>query len=422
MLASDHFPPFIGGGHRWAALLAAGLARRGHDVTVATMWHGGMPREERYGQHRVPVHRVRQLRTAVSWTVRDRRQRHAPPFPDPISIIDLRRVIKRAEPEVAVAHGWLSFSLVPALTGTGIPLLASAHDYGYFCANRTLLHEGGPCTGPAPRKCLACAGRFYGAPKGWAAVVGVGLSRRLLVRRIAGLHSISTYVDQVSARHLLRSEATGDECARRFIVPSAFLNGDRSETAQDASRAQEIVAKLPRKPFVLFVGALRPIKGVEVLFEAYRRLHDPPPLVLIGTIEADSPDRFPEEAIVLTDVPNSAVMEAWDRALLGVAPSVWPEPLGLVAVEAIASGTPMIGTVPGGTADVLGDGAGVLVSQGDAGALAEAMQSLLDDPARRERIARAGRARSAAYQADVVLGRYERMLSELVADGDRGRR
>ena len=52
----------------------------------------------------------------------------------------------------------------------------------------------------------------------------------------------------------------------------------------------------PSEPFILFVGAFRKVKGLETLFEAYRRLTDPPPLVLMGTFERDSPTDFPPEA------------------------------------------------------------------------------------------------------------------------------
>ena len=43
LLATDHFPPFIGGAHRQAQLIARAMAASGHEVTVATPWHGGQP-------------------------------------------------------------------------------------------------------------------------------------------------------------------------------------------------------------------------------------------------------------------------------------------------------------------------------------------------------------------------------------------
>ena len=98
LIATDHFPPFIGGAHRQAQLIARAMVERGHEVVVATPWHGGLPMvEEDAG---VTVHRVRQLRTVFPSLVRDTRQRHQPPFPDPVSVAGLRKLIAEFEPEV----------------------------------------------------------------------------------------------------------------------------------------------------------------------------------------------------------------------------------------------------------------------------------------------------------------------------------
>jgi glycosyltransferase involved in cell wall biosynthesis len=411
LIASDHFPPFIGGAHRWAPLLADGLARRGHDVHVATVWHVGLPREETYGHLGLPVHRVRQLRTATTAIARHERQRHSPPFPDPVTIVDLRRAVRTARPEIVLSHGWLTFSVIGALARTGIPLVGSAHDYGYFCPNRTLLHKGKPCTGPRAGKCLGCASEFYGVPKGPQAVAGVALSRRLTARRISAIQSVTSFVDQQEAAHLLSVRPHGLAPVKRFIAP-AFVEVDPPPTAEEEAETERILARLPSE-FIMFVGALRPLKGLEVLFDAYRRLDSPPPLVLMGTVERDTPP-LPDAAIVITDVPHRAVMAAWSRAMVGVAPSVWPEPLGTVTVEGITQGTPMIATVPSGMIDVLGDGAGILVEQGDASALADALGSLIASPERRAALSAAARERAKRFEPEAVITRYERMLESLV--------
>jgi glycosyltransferase involved in cell wall biosynthesis len=410
LIATDHFPPFIGGGQRWASLLARGLARRGHEVSVATVWHGGLPRVEHHGEPAVPVHRIRQLRTPLPALIRDRRQRHTPPFPDPLSIRDLRRVVRAAEPEVVLSHGWISFSVAAALTGTRIPLAISVHEYGYFCATRMLLHDGYRCSGPAPTKCLACAGRHYGPVKGSATVLGVGLSKPLIARRIDAVQSVTSFVDGEMARHLLGGRRAA-RAVQRFVIP-AFVHeaADRGEIEE--RDLAEILARLPEEPFVLFVGAFRAAKGLGVLFEAHRRLERRPPLVLIGTMERDTP-RFPEEAIVITDAPHRVVTAAMDRALLLAVPSLLPEPLATVAVEGISRGLPTIATVPSGLPDVLGDDAGILVPQGDAEALAQAMQSIIDGPELRRRLGRAAAARAERFQAEAVLSRYEQMLERL---------
>src|SRR2546425_588583 len=126
LLVSDHYPPYIGGAHRQTQLLAHELHVRGHTVSVATVWHKGMPaREDDAG---VTVHRLRQLRTWLPALVRDGRQRHQPPFPDPLTIWQLRGIINRFQPDILHAHGWFTYSATVALLGKRIPLLISARD------------------------------------------------------------------------------------------------------------------------------------------------------------------------------------------------------------------------------------------------------------------------------------------------------
>ena len=222
-----------------------------------------------------------------------------------MTILGLRRLIARIRPELIHAYGWLAFSVATALGRQRIPMLISARDYGYFCANRTLLRKGEPCSGPAPVKCVGCAASYYGPPKGLAATAGVYLCKPALARKMTGLHSVSTYVHDVTTRNLFGP----GRCARR---PG---RGDRSRASRTSTRPSDVDARrarslaylerLPAEPFILFVGAFRKVKGLETLFDAYRRLDSPPPLVLMGTYERDSPTEFPPEAVVLTDVPHA---------------------------------------------------------------------------------------------------------------------
>ena len=113
LLVSDHYPPFIGGAHRQTQLLAQELHQRGHEVSVATAWSGGLAETEI--DHGVRVFRLKQLRTVWRGLVRDKHQRHQPPFPDPITVVGLRRLIKRLQPDVVHAYGWMSYSVATAL-------------------------------------------------------------------------------------------------------------------------------------------------------------------------------------------------------------------------------------------------------------------------------------------------------------------
>jgi glycosyltransferase involved in cell wall biosynthesis len=416
LIATDHFPPFIGGAHRQAHLLATSMTERGHEISVATTWHGGLPKVER--SEGFEVHRLRQLRTAFGFLVRDDAQRHHPPFPDPVTVLGLRKLISDFEPELIHAYGWLAFSVAVALGRRKIPLLVSSRDYGYFCATRTLLRKGEPCSGPGPAKCLACAGDYYGAPKGWIAAAGVAISKPFLVRKMTGLHSISNYVHDVTVENLFPPGKDRD--LFEITIPS-FQAKLPPKPGSEKPDIEAWMSRLPGEPFILYVGAFRKVKGLQTLFDAYRRLDSPPPLVLMGTFERDSPPDFPPEATVLTDVPNEVVMAAWDRAMFGALPSLWPEPLGATVSEGMSRGRPVIGTKPGGHTDMLTPDTGILVPPGDVDALARAMQELVDDPERRERMGQAAAERAKSFASESVLPRFEQAYRDALMSASRPR-
>jgi glycosyltransferase involved in cell wall biosynthesis len=80
------------------------------------------------------------------------------------------------------------------------------------------------------------------------------------------------------------------------------------------------------------------------------------------------------------------------EASVVVVPSLWPEPAGLVGIEAHAAGRPVIASATGGVGDWLEDGVnGLCVSPGDAGDLARALNELLEDPDRQAAMGAAGR-------------------------------
>jgi glycosyltransferase involved in cell wall biosynthesis len=417
LLVSDHYPPFIGGAHRQTQLLAHELHQRGHEVNVVTVWSGGLSEEE--DDAGVSVFRLKQLRTWLPGVIRDRKQRHQPPFPDPITVIGLRQLIRRLKPDLVHASGWFSFSCVVALLGTHIPLLISARDYGYSCATRTLVYRGEQiCDGPALQKCLGCAADLYGAPKGWLAALGVLMGRSLLKHRVRGVHSISAYVQAITQRDFwedkARVQSTNTNAIAETIIPS-FREDDVGQYFSADAQNQSYLDRLPTEKFILYVGALRRVKGISQLLAAYAQLVSPPPLVLIGTFEFDSPREFPPGVIVLEGVPHSAVMVAWERSLFGVIPSLWPEPLGSVVYEGMSCGKAVIGTTPGGHTDMIIPGeTGLLVPSGDIDALTLAMTNLINQPEFRERLGTAARERSMLFTASVAVPQFERFYRRVI--------
>ncbi len=398
LLVTDSYPPLVGGATFWSQQVARLMSERGHEVTLATTWQPHTPAFEEDGD--VAVHRLRDLTSRVPGISADPYRHNPPPFPDPEAVLRLRRLIKRTKPNLVHSYGWLTHSVAAALLGTDVPLLVSTQDYGNICALRTLFRHGEICEGSAPAKCLECAGSNYGAVKGAVAVSGIFGSRPLLQRKVTRIHSISRYVANAIERDL-RAPAPIE------IVPNF------GEDLEGAPVDEEVLAQLPERPFILFVGALRKVKGIEELCTAYGRLESPPPLILAGPLAPDTPKSFPAGVTVLTSVPHPTVMAMWDRALFGVFPSKWPEPLGNVVYEAMSRGRAVIGTRPGGHEDMIEDGeTGLLVGAGDVEGLTAAMSSLIADAGLRERLGERARQRSRAFTAAAVLPELERLYTE----------
>lgn len=415
-MVSDHYPPFIGGAHRQTQLLGQEMHKRGHAVVVATVWHPGLPDVENDGG--VKVYHFKQVRTLLPILYEKGKQQHQPPVPDPVTTVKLRQLISSFQPDVIHSYGWITYSCAMALVGKNIPLLISARDYAYGCATRTLVQNGKQiCSGPAFMKCMQCAGQYYGKPKGWIGVIGVFLGRRLLKRKVTGVHSISSYVHQVISRDLFENHEMTAQAERSIlpdvIIPS-FMEDEVDDHPLPAQDPQMFIEQLPKEPFILFVGALRMVKGLRQLLDAYERLESAPPLVLIGTVERDTPHRFPKGVVVLQNFPHEAVMEAWSRALFGVIPSLWPEPLGSVVYEGMSRAKAVIGTTPGGHTDMIIDHeTGLLVPIGDVDALTNAIQELLDNPELRDRLGRAAKEYSRLFTANVAIPHFEQAYFQL---------
>ncbi len=408
MLASEYYPPYIGGVQRQIQQLAGELTARGHDVSVATIWSPGSPAFEAAPW---PVYRLRQLRTAVErWTRPGKK--HAAPGPDPITVAAMRTALRRERPDVVHTYGWISYSVAAAVQGTSTPVVLSARDYAQGCATRTLVAHGELCSGPSPRRCLACTVDHFGAVNGPIALAGTWASSKLLIPRICGLHSVSTYVRDSVRELWLDDRARG---IPHEVIPS-FMSDAEFDDADDDPALEPYLRLLPDEPFIAFAGALRGVKGVGVLLNAYEGLSSPPPLVLIGTRERETPRSLPPGVTIAPDFPHGAVMAAWRRSLFGVAPSLWPEPLGSVVYEGMSRGRAMIGTRPGGHTDMIDDGrTGILVPGGNATALRAAMQRLIDDPALRTRLGEAARVDARAYTASHAVPRFEALYRDALA-------
>jgi glycosyltransferase involved in cell wall biosynthesis len=167
--------------------------------------------------------------------------------------------------------------------------------------------------------------------------------------------------------------------------------------------------ELPTTPFMLQVGDVVADKGIDVLFDAYRRLESAAPLVLIGRIAEKTRRSLPPGVTAVGVWPHELVLEAWRRSMFGTMPSLCLDACPTVTFEAMASSKPVVASALGGLLDqVTDDVTGLLVTPGDPVALAAAMARLATNPQLRAQMGAAARHRfDTEFRADVVIDRIE---------------
>lgn len=406
LLLSQFYPPVIGGEERHVRNLGAALARRGHEVSVGTSRRPGSPDEEMDGA--VHVRRLPGTVQRLSGLHADAERRHAPPFPDPELALALKRLVTETRPDVVHAHNWIYASFLPVKAWSGVPFVVTLHDYGLVCPKKNFMRFGTElCTGPALTKCLPCATRHYGSVKGTVTTLGNRVSglaaRRLVNRFIPVSHAVARY-------NGLARDGSYE------IIPN-FVPDDVGTPGPE----DPCLSELPEGDFVLFVGDMMRLKGIDILLDAYAGLTDAPPLVLIGRRTPDTPSAMPPNVRVMGTWPHPAIMHAWRRSLFGVLPSVGPEACATVVMEAMASGKTVVAAEVGGMPDLIEDGdTGLLVPPGDARGLRRAMQRLLEDRALLARLSATALAKVRRLQAQAVVGRIERVYQEVLREAAGG--
>ncbi|MGA7860444.1 MAG: glycosyltransferase family 4 protein [Thermoplasmata archaeon] len=188
------------------------------------------------------------------------------------------------------------------------------------------------------------------------------------------------------------------------------------------------VASLPTLPsrYLLYTGRIAQNKGLPLLLDALARI--PPseriPLVIMGRDWGVRPGLelqarrlgIESDLVWLGHVEEPAAYRAvFRRAAAFTFPSEW-EAFGLVLLEAMAAGVPIVATAVGGVPEVLDRGrAGRLVPYGDPDALAAGIRDLLGSPERSAELVAAGRRRVQSYSWDRVIEEHLALYRELAA-------
>jgi len=326
--------------------------------------------------------------------------------------LGLSGALKRAldwNPDVAFSHNMRRLDLDEALAAS-VPLVKMMHGYFGTCVSGQKAHlfpRAQVCT----RICgTACLGLYVPRRCGQLAPVEMIANYRWASRQRALFDRYRAIV--VASRHM-RDEylSHGVAPARVHAIPLFSADGAPALPGEKNLDA-------------VFLGRLTTLKGPGILLDAAAIAAKTLRRRLSIAIAGEGPERAALERAssrageIRVELPGwvgaNARRDLLSRARLLAVPSVWPEPFGLVGLEAAAMGVPAVAFDVGGIREWLTDGVnGVLVRPaGDASALGAAIRRLLERPAELSRLARG--ARDAATRLDVSahLGRLETVLRE----------
>lgn len=298
---------------------------------------------------------------------------------NPSAYVRLGRVLREFDPDCVYLGMFLtqaSPAILPRLADRAV--IWAPNEFRAICPKGTRLLPGRePCRDPAGRACLA-NGCFR--PHG-------------LAPRLVQLALLRHWLPAID-RTLPPSRAIGEMLERHGIAVDGILPHPVSPGVGRRERG-------PR-PAIAYAGRLVPEKGCDVAIQAFARLADSHPDARL-LIAGDGPERDALEAQcgkagLASNVefagflPRAELERRLSSAWLQCVPSLWQEPFGLVALEGLARGTPVVASAVGALPELVADGrTGYLVPPGDPAALAVVMDRVLSDPAAADSLADAAR-------------------------------
>lgn len=353
--------------------IATGVAALGHEVHVVAPWHPRIarPRVDRgvhfHFFHYAPIEALNVFGYAAGLRA-DERLRAAAWAAAPLAMaagwFKALRVAQKRRATIMHAHWVVPGGVLAAAARPSLPLVVSLHGSDVFVAERSRLARAGAHA----------------------------------VFRRAG------FVTACSADLARRAIALGAPADRIEVVPygvdaSRFTPSPSARTNQRAA-----IGVTPETPILFAAGRLVRKKGFEYLVDAMPRLANAHAVIAgSGDLAAELHARAQARGVAtrvhfLGDIPQDDVAAWLAAADIAVVPSVRDDSgnvdgLPNAALEALASGTPVVATSAGGLGSVIEHGrTGILVPERDPDAIADAVRMLLDDPGRRAALGAAARA------------------------------
>lgn len=326
---SLYSPMIEGGAEISLKLIVEGLKSRGHEVLVLSLMPASGLKEELIDN--VKVYRAGLINSywpyskskpgklsRLGWHVKDRVNTHMGDV--------VKQILEKEKPNIVSCHnlaGW-SVSVWDAIHASKTPIVQVLHDLYLLCPNSNMFKGQTPCA----KQCTSCKLLRFSHPKKSEKVNAVvGISQNILTRF-------------TSAGYFKK--------AGKYVIYN-------TRAIEEPSRKP--LRKKDQKLIIGYIGTLSSIKGVEWLIEQFKTLGFSASLLIAGKGEKAYENRLKKGAkghsIEFLGYQNS--QEFFTKIDVLVVPSLWQEPLGMVAIEALANHIPVVANKAGGLQETVQD-------------------------------------------------------------------
>jgi glycosyltransferase involved in cell wall biosynthesis len=322
-------------------------------------------------------------------------------------------VARRFEADLIYMHKCESLPAIEALLKSGIPMIRMVHDHDIHCLRS---YRYNPltrkiCTRPAGAHCVfPCM-----AP--------------LKRNRAGGLPFRWASFDEKLRELALSREFDRNIVATEFMKKELLINGfdpGRIEICAPVPRPVEpLKSTFSDRNLMIFAGQIIRGKGVDVLLRALAQVRVQFEVIILGDgnhrayCETLSKKLGLEKLVTFKGfIPQAEIQQYYQEASVVLAPSVWPEPMGLVGLEAMRNGLPVVAFDAGGISDWLTDGEnGFLVPWMDIELYAGKLNALLADKELARAMGERGRARfERDYHFEDYIDRLEEIFSRVTEE------
>lgn len=311
---------FFGGVEQNVFDTANGLSQKGHQVSLGYV---EVARDvEHYSSAFYQVHQCREVGSQSGET--------------------LNNIIRNSKADIVYVH---KIPSLPDLKDISVPLVRMVHDHDLCCPrkHKYLIHNQHVCNHPF----------------GWRCVLDLAWLER---NRGGGLpfkfKSLTNAYQEMKANQRLPLVLVGSKFMRDELVMNGFSEQSTRILPPIINRQSVAISPVPDVASILFVGQLIRGKGVDLLLNAVKQISVPFTLTIVGDGNARASLEAQSRELGLTQnvkfagwVSNSELAPFYQSARVVAVPSRWPEPFGMIGLEAMHYGRPVVAFKVGGIPD-----------------------------------------------------------------------